>query len=94
MLKYRYLFSAVNQISFKPNASLDLMLKSKFLRKSRLSGKDKQLPSEISVPEEEKEAQTSLSIDINEEKKRENYFKMPTGNSGFKFAFNIDENAE
>lgn len=71
------------------------MLKSKFLRKSRLGGKhpEKALPTEIDVPEDNKTDQTNLTIDINAEKnKKENFFKMPTGNSSFKFNFNIDEN--
>ena len=70
------------------------MLKSKFLRKSRQTGKyveEKQLPTES---ESDKNDQTNLNIDINKQKKDENYFKMPTGNSGFKFDFNVDKNAE
>ena len=86
----------VNKISFKPTTSLDKLVKSKYLNKSRQSGRDKELPSEIDVSEQQNQIdEPKLSMNINDvEKSDSNYFKMPVGNTGFKFNFNVQETTE
>lgn len=88
------------RIHFKENLKLDSLIKSKYLRKSSIKTRIKKPQFEIQKAKKEEndlnEANLSTKMNdlaINIEKSNEekiNYYKMPTGNSNFKFNFNFD----
>ena len=74
------------KIAFKENEKLDSIVNSKFLRKSTTKIINKK---ELNNFKDLNEDMNNLELNVEEEKK-ENYYKMSTGNSNFTFNFKID----